>query len=94
MRIVIEIDGTEATTSVLRTGAAPQSGAAAPGASTYTALPTGVTAEEGIGAHDAGPAPAMATISPGAPPIPSPSPSSGAQSAGVGDLAAGAAPNA
>ena len=86
MRIIIEIEGTEATVKTAQTGAV------AVQMPTNLAPPKVLAAAAAVGALNAGPAPNVVAQSLGVPLVQLSMTAPGAPAAGVGDLPAGAAP--
>jgi hypothetical protein len=92
MRIIIEIEGTEAIVKTVQTGATVVQAPAAPGMPTNLVPPEVLAAAAAVGALNAGPAPSVGAQTPGAPPLPVSTTAPATSVAGVSDQPAGAAP--
>jgi hypothetical protein len=92
MRIIIELEGIDATVKKEQTGAVAAQMPAVPAMPPGLAPSEVLTAAAAVGAFNAGPAPNVAAQPPGVPQLPSSMSGPGAPVAGVGDLPAGAAP--
>ncbi len=92
MRIIIELEGIEATVKKEQTGAVAVQVPAVPTTPTDLAPPEVLAAAVAAGALSAGPAPNVAAQLPGVPSLPLSMTGPGAPVAGVGGLPAGMAP--
>jgi hypothetical protein len=92
MRIIIELEGIEATVKTVQTGAVAVQVPAVSAMPTELAPPEVLAAAAAAGALNAGPAPNVTAQLPGVPALPLSMTGPGAPVAGIGGLPAGAAP--